>query len=62
MKDHPSYSGKTYKMITMLYRQTVIDLSASISASALSLPLANGGANALEFNIFYLLILLLVMG
>ena len=48
MKDHPSYSGKTYKLITMMYKQTIYDLSTT--ATALSLPLLNA-ATALELTI-----------
>ena len=47
MKDHTSYSGKTYKMITMMYKQTKYDLTAS--ASTISLPLLNA-ATSPELN------------
>ena len=42
MKDHPDYSGKTYKRIVMLYKKTIYDFSTSLSATTLSLTTFNG--------------------
>ena len=50
MKEHPNYSGKTYKMIKMIYKQTVIDLSAGFPSASLDPDISDftsSGANTL---------------
>ena len=52
MKEHPNYSGKTYKMINMIYKVT-IDFSADISGSSLVTGFVRSGESAIEFYYFY---------